>query len=203
MLLLRSRPPPTMWAPAYSTDQGITPFSKTSLIGDYLEPATEALMGGIWRSRITPLLRVVKWNAPSGVELDPSSFFSVSVVIAGLSRSYLVDSTKPLTPTSSGIAKSLPFLRGHTSPYRQDPRFVLFNPVLGKDWASPHTSAFKIYADKTKGLGSGEILTQFTTLVYPSGLVYPHIISASSPLSKLFLGDILPMEFVTSVSKWS
>ena len=109
----------------------------------------------------------------------PYSFSSVSIVIAGTSRSYLVDSTKPFTPTSSGIVKSLPFLRGLTSPYRHDPRFVLFNPVLGLDWASPLTSAFKIYADKTKGLGSGEVLTQFTPLVYPSGLVYPHIISAS------------------------
>ena len=40
----------------------------------------------------------------------PYSLSSVSVVIAGSSRSYLVDSTKPITPTSSGTVKSLLFL---------------------------------------------------------------------------------------------
>ena len=133
----------------------------------------------------------------------PYSFIPASVAIADSTRSYLVVSVISSITPSSEIVKTLPFLRGHTTPYRQDPRFVMFNPVLGQDWASPTTSAFKIYADKTKGMGSGEILTQLTTLTYPSGLEYPHILSASSPLSKFSLGDMLPPDFLTSVCIWS
>ena len=63
----------------------------------------------------------------------PYSLSSVSIVIAGSSRSYLVECSKPITPTPSGTTVSLPFLRGLTSPYRHDPRFTFFNPVLGQD----------------------------------------------------------------------
>ena len=45
----------------------------------------------------------------------PYSLTSGSTVIAGSSRSYLVDCTKPITPTPSGTVVSLPFLRGHTT----------------------------------------------------------------------------------------
>ena len=109
----------------------------------------------------------------------------------------IVSSFTEISLSSEGV-KKLPFLRGHITPYRRDNRFVMFNPIVGPADTFAKSTSFRIYADKTKLLESGEVLAQMNALKYPSGIVYPAISSASAPLSNLSLEDILPLDFLSS-----
>ena len=136
------------------------------------------------------------------VQGSPYSFNASTVGFDLRNNAFEVVSVLKDITLFTGGEKNLPFLRGYITPYVKDPRFVLFNPTVDPDDTYTTSKSFKIYGDKTKSLENDEVITQMTTLKYPSGMLYPSILSASCPLSKSSLSDILPEEFVSSVCVW-